>query len=175
MHKRSNRACIKYSHTHNPRRFTSFRCDEQTLANELLQPARKDHTIVAANGDFLRRYKWSYFGTLTFNREITSDRAHHKFLKWIRRLEQDTQGAVAWFDAIELHQTGGAHIHTLVYTTCGSSSTLLRRAWKSGISHVVPYVGDRGATHYVTKDILTQSSYYDISRRRPPFASSMVE
>ena len=127
------------------------------------------HYPVQANvpeswGQWLNEYDWDHYCTLTFHWEATIDGANRQFRRFIRRLERRTQGAINWFMVIEYGRGGCLHIHALLGTTNTLPDKSVDLAWPAGITDVQTYDSQRGATHYITKDIAFKATYWDISK-----------
>ena len=117
-------------------------------------------------GDFLERFHWSHFGTLTFRQERSQQSAVRDFRRWVRRVEQRSGGRVDWMFAVEPTYTGAAHVHCLLNTTKETTVEKLRDAWQAGFSKIVRYDRARGARHYLMKNVGTDGLLeYEISSR----------
>jgi hypothetical protein len=116
-------------------------------------------------GEWLGKFEWNHFATLTFATAPSVDRSRNEFRRWVRRLEAVAQGPVSSFYALEAGGGWNPHFHVLVGRTGGLTSGGVARAWKSGITHVVPYDPALGAAHYVAKDIGNTILEYDIDIR----------
>lgn len=121
-------------------------------------------------GDFLTRYKWSLFATLTTRYPIQEERLVLEHLKWIRRLEREAQGAAGWMRCIEHHACGRhLHIHCLVWVPPCVIPSTARGLWKHlGKAHVERYDPAKGAAYYVGKTYKARHDSIDLSRRMPP-------
>ncbi len=127
------------------------------------------HYPVQANvpeswGQWLNEYDWSHYCTLTFQREATIDGASRQFHRFVRRLERRNQRAVTWFMVIERGGGGWLHIHSLLGATNTLPNKSVDLAWTAGITDVQTYDSQRGATHYITKDITSEATFWDISK-----------
>lgn len=114
-----------------------------------------------AMGDFLHRFPWEWWGTITFRREIVSYAASRHVRQFLMWLERQRKGPVGAFIAVEMHKYRGEgdpaslvpHVHFLALNVAGMSR---RAAWKylydhCGRSRIEPYDPDRGASHYIAK------------------------
>jgi hypothetical protein len=122
-------------------------------------------------GCWLGSKQWTHFGTLTLTHEGTAEALKRQFKRWIRRLEQRSQGRVGWFVAIERSPGGLLHAHALVHGAA-LSVTDLRKAWPAGRIDLREYDARLGAVYYVTKEMAGPIVDYDISPvtsfRHPP-------
>ena len=121
-------------------------------------------------GEYLGRFAWHPFATLTFERPCTPERARRAFVEgYARRLARQAQRPVPWFYAVEFDALGERpHVHALVAGTGGLTIGQLERAWRHGNTRVLAYDPERGAAFYVCKAIAGARALYDLSRRRPP-------
>ena len=123
----------------------------------------KQDSVAQSWGEWLTRYEWDHYATLTFTYEPTVDQARRDFTRFRRRLEQRAQRAVQWFSAIETGQFGRRHMHALLQGTQGLAAEEVEAPWRSGIARVEPYDAKRGATYYVSKTIGRAATEHDIS------------
>ena len=114
-------------------------------------------------GQWLNEYDWDHYCTLTFQWEATVSGAIRQYQRFIRRLERRAQGAINWFMVIEYGRGGWLHIHALL----GATNALLKEsvdvAWPAGKTNVQTYDSQRGASHYITKAITSEATFWDIS------------
>ena len=120
-------------------------------------------------GEWLSEHRWHHYVTLT-NRPTTSVRQlvrefERRFVRWLQRV---AQRHVSYFFAVEGAETGHPHLHVLLDGTRDLTTTQLRRHWPGRNTHVEVYDPRRGATDYVSKDVLKDCSEWNISRRMPP-------
>jgi hypothetical protein len=111
-------------------------------------------------GDWLGKWNWTHFATLTFALSATEGSGRAQFLRWIRRLQQRSGGPVGWFYAFERGLGGSLHLHALLEAPLPAKAA--QAAWSAGRAEVVPYDRDRGARYYIAKDIWTSGLDYDM-------------
>jgi len=63
--------------------------------------------LALAWGQFLSRFSWDWFVSLTFRGEVKSFRAHRLFGYFVRDLEKDAGIPIFWFRADEIGPQGG--------------------------------------------------------------------
>ncbi len=122
-------------------------------------------------GEWLGRFSWHHFGTLTFSNEVSIENALRQFRRWIRRLELRTQNAVPWFMVVERGSAGLVHVHALTWGTASIGAAAVDGAWRGGRSEVSTYDPRKGAAYYVSKQIGDDVVEYDVSRTMPPTIS----
>src|SRR5688500_18407325 len=101
--------------------------------------------------DFLGRYEWRFFATLTSRYPNTSKRLVSEFRRFIRRLERISKGDVSWFYAIESGRSGIQHIHALIAPSVALPAKILEAEWRLGFSHIRTFDPLHGAS-YVVKE-----------------------
>jgi hypothetical protein len=106
--------------------------------------------------DYLDRYGWGAFVTLTFTHAPTEDSARRSFSRWVRRVEQRTGVALDWFYALEASAADRLHVHALVGAARPITLDDLRAAWTFGRADVQRYDPRRGARGYLVKDMGTR-------------------
>ena len=114
-----------------------------------------------AMGEFLSRYAWEWWGTVTFRDEVctyTAQRAARALLSHIERAAGRHIGA---FYVLERHRYRGGddpasltpHIHFLALNVAGVSRRAVWR-WahmRYGRTRIEPYDPHKGASYYVAK------------------------
>ncbi len=131
----------------------------------------------ASWGDFLGRYDWDWFATLTFAELVCDRLATARFRSWMRRLKARDP---YWFLVHEIGSIGGRlHLHALVG---GVRSLSRKRAWGewfewNGRARVEPYDPSRGASGYCGKYLAKEREPYWEIRGRPllPGETSQLE
>ena len=113
-------------------------------------------------GEWLGKQDWDHFATLTFTHPNSSWAARRQFHRWIRRLEQRAQGRVHWFFVAEKGAAETLHLHALIDGTRGLPDSALADAWDTGRCDVSKYDRNRGAPHYLTKQIGGPVIDYDL-------------
>jgi hypothetical protein len=127
--------------------------------------------LLAAWGEFLDRYDWSMFATLTFSSPATEERARDALRKWLRRVEQRVGCGVAAYYVAERSRAGLLHFHALCYSARGHADDY-RSAWTFGRAEVEPHRRLLGGRYYVVKEMLTPwLEFYDFTSRVPPLRS----
>jgi len=131
-------------------------------------------SLPAAWSEYLARYHWDHWVTLTFApycpRQLGGgvclgparlgparpgpppDYAHREFQRWVACVEGCGGEPVWWFRGDELgERLGRLHLHALVGGTGGLLEASLGREWGAGFSLVKRYDPALGAAHYITK------------------------
>ena len=119
-------------------------------------------TLRKAWGEWLAEKDWDHFATLTFTHPNSSWAARREIRRWIRRLEQRAQCRVDWFFVAEKGAAGTLHLHALVGGTSGLPDSMLVEAWRNGRGDVSTYDRQRGAAHYIAKQIGGRVIDYDL-------------
>jgi len=112
-------------------------------------------------GEFLSRYAWEWWVTITFRDEATTYTAHNAAKRFLLHVERAAGRHVGAFYAIERHKYRGGgdpasltpHIHLLVTNVAGVSRRAVWR-WaheRFGRTRIEPYDPDRGASYYIAK------------------------
>lgn len=117
-------------------------------------------TPAQAMGNFLSRYDWDWWGTITFREDVgtyTAENRIKQFLRWLER--QKPRRRVAAFYALERHRWRGdnstltPHLHFLV---TGVADLRRDLAWRysfdrNGRTQIEPYDPGKGAAYYISK------------------------
>jgi hypothetical protein len=121
--------------------------------------------LVEAWGDFLSKYYWSWFVTLTFREETKSFTGLRKFNAFIRMLQKATSGSVTFFRVDELGRINGRyHIHALV----GGVDDLRRLTWmdiwneRNGFATIEPFDPTKGAAWYCAKYLMKANGDWEL-------------
>jgi hypothetical protein len=117
-------------------------------------------------GRFLRGFHWDHFATLTYRAPVAVGRAERDvWMGWIRRLERIAQRRVSYFYVVEPTVSGWPHVHALVAGTADLRIDQLEGTWRAGYRRIVRYDPARGASWYVSKDLLDRALTWDVSKR----------
>jgi hypothetical protein len=123
-------------------------------------------------GQFLSRFSWDWFLSLTFRDEVKSFRAHRLFGYFVRDLERAAGIPIFWFRADEIGSHGGRfHIHALI----GNVGHLRRLSWMdrwnclAGYARILPFEARKGAAYYCAKYVTKQSGDWDLSQNLEAF------
>jgi hypothetical protein len=121
--------------------------------------------LVEAWGEFLSRFQWEWFVTLTFREPVGSFRAHRLFERFVRELEK-AAGIAIRFRADEIGSLGGRfHIHAVI----GNVAHLRRMTWVdwwnrvAGYARILPFSAKRAAVFYCAKYITKQAGDWELS------------
>jgi hypothetical protein len=130
--------------------------------------------LVEGWGQFLSRFSWDWYATLTFREWVKSFRAHRLFEQFMGDLEKAAGVPILWFRADEIGPHGGRfHIHALI----GNVAHLRRLTWMdrwhelAGIARIVPFNTKRGAAYYCAKYVTKQFGDWELSDNLCAFAS----
>jgi len=118
-------------------------------------------------GQFLSRFPWDWFLSLTFRDDVKSFRAHRLYGYFVRDLEKAAGGTpIFWFRADEIGPRGGRfHMHALI----GNVAHLRRMSWidrwdrLAGYARIVPFNARKGAAYYCAKYVTKQFGDWDLS------------
>ncbi len=131
------------------------------------QESHRLHTTTAlqdAYGDFLRRFDWDWFVSLTFSSPVTKAGAEFLFKKFFSRLQVRTQGELSGYYVIERGALGTFHIHALIngighlpircskghQNDCTGCAT---HDWPHGYAVIRKYFANGAAAYYVAKQV----------------------
>jgi len=122
--------------------------------------------VQIAYSDWLAKFNWQWFCTLTFKDPPHPERAEKTFRYWIHRINQGLYGrryfkrqeGVYWVLAMEYHKSGVIHFHALLADVEDLNTRFSRSAARNlwfdlaGIGRVDP-IDDRlqALTDYVSK------------------------
>lgn len=127
--------------------------------------AREQDREVRGWAQYLDRYSWDAFASLTFAQPRSPDGARRQFERWIRRVEQRVQDRVDWFLVVESSPAGVVHVHALCGARSRPDAREFQEAWTFGRAEVEAYDPGRGARFYLSRKIPTERVlHYDVSR-----------
>lgn len=111
--------------------------------------------------EFLSRWPWELFATLTFQNPIHPESADRRFRGWVGSANRQRLGrrwskkpdAITWVRFSELQRRGVLHYHTLMRHVGGLDGQTLRRRWHSrnGLAKIEPIRDQTRVLRYVTK------------------------
>jgi hypothetical protein len=122
--------------------------------------------LATAWGEFLSRFHWDWFLTLTFAEPARSFRAHRLFERFAGDVEEAARQQIGWFRADEYGPEGGRlHIHALMLNT----RDLMRMHWlqewnrRAGWARILPFDATRGAAFYCAKYVTKEFGDWELS------------
>jgi len=131
--------------------------------------------LALAWGQFLSRFSWDWFVSLTFRGDVKSFRAHRLFGYFVRDLEKDAGIPIFWFRADEIGPQGGrVHLHALI----GNVAHLRRMTWVdrwadlAGYARILPFNDRKGAAYYCTKYVTKQNGDWELSNNLLAFTQN---
>lgn len=136
---------------------------------EGFREARERLGLAQAWGDYLRRYTWAHWLTLTTCYAMSADRLLWEFKElYVRRVSRAARQPVPYFAVVE-RGTGGSrlHLHALIGGTAHAEMRWLQCAWKRGLTSVEQYDPGLGAAWYISKTMIGSWDAYELSRRIP--------
>lgn len=111
--------------------------------------------ITLAYGDFLKKWSWDWWLTLTFRYPVSQHQAERSWDKWLSALEKTVNDKVHYVRATESQEYRGKvlHYHALLKGTKGQDTIKWENKWFkiSGLAKIEPYSEDLGATYYIAK------------------------
>jgi hypothetical protein len=118
-------------------------------------PDSQQHDVTGGWTQFLSRYAWSHFLTLTVESEASASSIAAMGIAYIRRLRQSLKPDFWFFWTVEVGDAGDKrpHIHMLIGGLDETHLLPLAASWHAGVSTVAPF--DRGAAGiaYVVKEL----------------------
>ena len=141
-------------------------------------------------GEFLYRYRWEWFVTLTFAEDIGKEAAIKKQRHWCNLIAKDIygrkwseKGKLYWVCALEYQKYGRIHFHLLLKGVKNSHRLSWMDRWHeldryTGIARIGPVKNRFGTGMYLTKyvskegDVYFSPNLYDITRTRDLFAEA---
>jgi len=122
--------------------------------------------LANAWGEFLSRFPWDWFLTLTFAEPVGSFRAHRLFGKFALDIEKAAGRPIGWFRGDEFGSQGGRfHMHALMLNT----RDLVRMQWlnewndRAGWARILPFDPTKGAAFYCSKYVTKEIGDWDLS------------
>jgi hypothetical protein len=120
--------------------------------------------LIEAYAEFLNRFDWDWFVTLTFRGFPSASKANRVFAQFIYELKKSAGGwDFRWFRVTEKGRFGGGlHFHSLIG---GLKSAAQRTRWKcrweqiAGDARIEPYDPDEDGIYYILKTLNTGGDY----------------
>jgi len=109
--------------------------------------------------DFLYRYAWTWFVTLTFGSAIHPEQASKRWVRWVDALQRHPSRRpkltpVIWARGDELQARGVLHFHSLVGNVLGVPEFAGLRLWErlgGGFARIALYDRSRLGSLYIAK------------------------
>ncbi len=133
----------------------------------IFHPSKKE--LHKQYGEFMARFNWQWFCTLTFAKPPHPEQAFRKFRHFINLINRELYGpravksgrSVYWAIAMEYHKSGVIHFHALLGDISDLNHSMLRfhamGLWESiaGYSRILP-IDDKlkAVTNYVSKYVI---------------------
>lgn len=118
--------------------------------------------------DFLNRFNWDWFATLTFKGLPKTYTAKNKVVHWLRTIEKQEKRNIGYYKAMEFTKSGIPHFHLLMGNLDGVRRDKYWGLWFewNGRARILPYDSKLGAgfylTKYVVKDEYTKDTNWEI-------------
>lgn len=141
--------------------------DPHPLEVELAEAAKLHpmHLLRGAWGEFVARWPWEWFVTLTFTDDTHPERALKLFFVWCSKMSRDIYGrrwnekepfGVTWIVAVEHQRSGRVHLHALLMGVGDTRRLTWMDHWKSldelaGFSRIEPVANQNAVSRYLTK------------------------
>lgn len=109
--------------------------------------------------EFINKYNWEWWVTLTFRNKQTSKSANIKWNKWLKALEKELNDHVGYFRVTELQRPRNClHFHALMLNLRGARrlTWMDHWDWLAGYARIYPYEKTKGASHYLCKYVTKQ-------------------
>jgi hypothetical protein len=122
--------------------------------------------LAEAWGEFLGRFPWDWFCTLTFRDPVPSFTAHRRFEYFARDLERAAGQPIAWFRGDEYGPRGGRlHIHALIANVANLDRFTWMARWenRNGYARIFIFDPTQGAAYYCAKYVTKQFGDWDLS------------
>ena len=114
-------------------------------------------------GDWLGRYPWDLWATLTFESRKPEEACTLAMFGLIRSIKRNEGCWPYWFVGMEV--AGQRHLHALLGNV-KVGPRWLRDAWRlHGYAQVVTYDASRGASYYLSKYVGTELCEHDVGGR----------
>jgi len=115
--------------------------------------------------NWLNKWDWEWFVTLTFKYSVTLNQAERYWRKWVRKLNSKIDDQIGYFRVTELQQFRYVpHFHTLILNTKNARRLTLMDCWDkvlhAGYARIYSYEKDKGAAYYLTKNIVNPLGDY---------------
>ena len=162
---------------------------ETTLEHTLAEEYRKHPRILRrlAWGDFVARYPWQWFVTLTFTDDVHQERAFKLYRVWISKLNRHLFGprwhkrepfGVFWVMAYELTKGGRIHLHALLSGVAETRRLDWMDNWSAldeiaGYPRIWPVANQVAVSMYVTKYV-TKGGEIEFSRNLRDVSRDLV-
>ena len=117
-------------------------------------------------GEFLGRYPWDWFVTLTFAGDVKTFTAHNRGNAWLRSLERAAGHPIAWFRGDECgNKFGKFHMHLLIANVAHLHRFTWMKRWeaRNGWARIYEFNPALGASYYVAKYVTKQLGEWELS------------
>lgn len=125
------------------------------------------YALSDAWGNFLARYPWEWFVTLTFVEDVHPEAALKKWRLWVSKINRELfgprwakkkHGGVYWVVSIEYQERGVIHLHALMTGLRETRRLTWMDKWqeldtKTGFARIFPVENNEAASRYVSKYI----------------------
>jgi len=108
--------------------------------------------------NFLNKFVWDWFATLTFADPPKTYTAENKLNAWIKAIEREEKRKIGYFKAMEFTKQGVPHFHLLMGNLQGVERSKYWGLWfsKNGRARILPYNSKLGAGYYLTKYVVKE-------------------
>lgn len=143
---------------------------EQSLLAEYRKYPRYLRRV--AYGEFISRWPWEWFVTLTFAEDIHPDAAFKKVRVWTSKLAASlygrrwyTRGGLYWICAEEYQKQGRIHFHLLMAGVRDTRRLTWMDKWhrldrKTGFARIEAVNSNTGTSHYLAKYLGKDGNVY---------------
>ncbi len=111
--------------------------------------------------EYLNSFKWHWFFTLTFDKEISICMAYKKFYRWKNQIKSAVGHRIFYFLIPETTYKGdNIHFHGFMNGVEDEKPYIWKQKWHSmaGISDIKPYDYTMGASYYLSDKIVYKDS-----------------
>jgi hypothetical protein len=133
----------------------------QSLQPRPASPVPLDRLLQEAYVDFLQRWEWEWFCTLTFRHDAHPEAAARRFDGFVARINRRLHGprwykhqvGIQWVRALEHQRRGVIHFHAVVAGIAGERPATWEQVWHdlAGYARIEPIRDTVAVLHYLTK------------------------
>ena len=137
--------------------------------------------------EFIDRYPWEWFVTLTFTDVIHPEAALKSMRTWLSMLNEELFGrrwykhvprGVYWVAAIEYQKRGVIHLHLLINGVGDTHRKTWMKNWelmgnKNGFPRILPVITNKAVSRYLSKYVTKDGEIF-LSNNLPDVTSGLA-